>query len=336
MKYNHLDMLPEKAFRPVGKRMTLEGGGGGGIGGMIGSAVGSLGGVGKVIGPAIQLGSGANPLGVFGASLASEVIGNSLSGGGGGSGSNTGVTPGQNNMQNVYAQPGYNYGANTYNINKAPVDASKYFITGDKGVYNLLPQLAPLYGDQATNRLPGTSSYNVYQNIYNKMAGDTKAQQALASAFGPQTFTPTAGPYRGLNSITSPYIQSDLRRSINEQLRGVGVPKQPIMPNAFNSPMEYANAVRQAREQSRQDRLNKINAPIQYVDWGFGPGATSKSSPWESLANYAGTKNNPFFVPFAPTNNTGVTPANTTQQPPMTAPTGMESGGLAALAGDYQ
>lgn len=29
MKYNHLDMLPEKAFKPVGKRMTLEGGGGG-------------------------------------------------------------------------------------------------------------------------------------------------------------------------------------------------------------------------------------------------------------------------------------------------------------------
>ena len=32
MRYNHLDMLPEKAFQPVGKRMTLEGGGGGGGG----------------------------------------------------------------------------------------------------------------------------------------------------------------------------------------------------------------------------------------------------------------------------------------------------------------
>ena len=28
MRYNHLDMLPEMAFQPVGKRMTLEGGGG--------------------------------------------------------------------------------------------------------------------------------------------------------------------------------------------------------------------------------------------------------------------------------------------------------------------
>lgn len=25
MRYNHLDMLPEKAFQPIGKRMTLEG-----------------------------------------------------------------------------------------------------------------------------------------------------------------------------------------------------------------------------------------------------------------------------------------------------------------------
>ena len=30
MRYNHLDMLPEKAFKPIGKSMTLEGGGGGG------------------------------------------------------------------------------------------------------------------------------------------------------------------------------------------------------------------------------------------------------------------------------------------------------------------
>ncbi len=32
MRYNHLDMLPIKAFKPVGKRMTLEGGGSGGGG----------------------------------------------------------------------------------------------------------------------------------------------------------------------------------------------------------------------------------------------------------------------------------------------------------------
>jgi hypothetical protein len=30
MRYNHLEMLPEKAFQPIGKRMTLEGKGGGG------------------------------------------------------------------------------------------------------------------------------------------------------------------------------------------------------------------------------------------------------------------------------------------------------------------
>ena len=30
MRYDHLDMLPEMAFKPMGKRMTLEGGGKGG------------------------------------------------------------------------------------------------------------------------------------------------------------------------------------------------------------------------------------------------------------------------------------------------------------------
>jgi hypothetical protein len=33
MQYNHFDMLPEMAFKPIGKRMTLEGGGGGKGGG---------------------------------------------------------------------------------------------------------------------------------------------------------------------------------------------------------------------------------------------------------------------------------------------------------------
>lgn len=33
MRYNHIDMLPEMAFKPMGKRMTLEGGGGKGGGG---------------------------------------------------------------------------------------------------------------------------------------------------------------------------------------------------------------------------------------------------------------------------------------------------------------
>ncbi len=40
MQYNHFDMLPEMAFKPIGKRMTLEGGGGkGGGGGSSGTQV---------------------------------------------------------------------------------------------------------------------------------------------------------------------------------------------------------------------------------------------------------------------------------------------------------
>jgi hypothetical protein len=40
MRYNHIDMLPEMAFKPIGKRMTLEGGGGkGSSGGSSGTQV---------------------------------------------------------------------------------------------------------------------------------------------------------------------------------------------------------------------------------------------------------------------------------------------------------
>ncbi len=67
MRYNHFDMLPEKAFQPVGKRMTLEGGGG----------------VGKVVSTAASIGMGQSPLGAFGSTLGSQVIGDAFGGRGG-------------------------------------------------------------------------------------------------------------------------------------------------------------------------------------------------------------------------------------------------------------
>ena len=63
----------------------------GGAGRALGSGIGALGGAGNVIGPAIQLGYGASPLGVFGSSLGGQIIGNMMSGGGGsGYGGNSG------------------------------------------------------------------------------------------------------------------------------------------------------------------------------------------------------------------------------------------------------
>ena len=54
MRYNHMDMLPEMAFKPMGKRMTLEGGGGKGGGG--GGSGTQVQGIDPMIKPYVQYG----------------------------------------------------------------------------------------------------------------------------------------------------------------------------------------------------------------------------------------------------------------------------------------
>jgi hypothetical protein len=55
MQYNHFDMLPEMAFKPIGKRMTLEGGGGG-KGGGGGSSGTQVQGIDPMLKPYVQYG----------------------------------------------------------------------------------------------------------------------------------------------------------------------------------------------------------------------------------------------------------------------------------------
>lgn len=55
MRYNHIDMLPEMAFKPMGKRMTLEGGGGGKGGGGGGSGT-QVQGIDPMLKPFVQYG----------------------------------------------------------------------------------------------------------------------------------------------------------------------------------------------------------------------------------------------------------------------------------------
>lgn len=232
-------------------------------GSALGSVVGSLGGVGEVLGPAIQLGAGANPLGVFGASLGSRVLKDFTSAGG----DRYNPVFVDSSGKVIYAKPGVNYGSSTYRLGKKALNADPYFIQGSKGIYNLLPELSRLYGNKDVKNMPGTNSYNVYQSIYDRMAGDTLAQQELASRYGPQTFTPTAstGFRDQINLLDEEkYLDRDIRRAAIE-----------------------------AREAGNL-------GPIQYVDWGFGKGAVTRKNPWEALSNYAGKKSNPFFMAFDP------------------------------------
>ena len=103
MRYNHFDMLPEKAFQPVGKRMTLEGGGG----------------LGSVLGTAGSIAAGSNPIGAFGSTLAGQAL---QGGGGGGSGGGNPNAPLARNTpsivgnQNQTALTGYYAGMNPASI----------------------------------------------------------------------------------------------------------------------------------------------------------------------------------------------------------------------------
>ena len=285
-------------------------------GNVVGSVVGSLGGVGEVIGPAIQLGAGANPLGVFGASLGSKVLQSYTDAGG----DTRRILFIDSNGNPVYATPGADYGSTTYSLGKKALDADPYFIEGSKGIYNLLPELAKVYGDKPTARLEGTSSYNVYQTIYDRMAEDALAQQRLAERYGPKTLdlgwsrTKTLDPtlarlksnkiggydftYARDTQLPS-YLMNDLRRTAKEREAALLATLPSWDPTKFEN--------RQAYNAARQAAITGYNPEdMQYVDWGFGSKATKKS-PWEAVATYAAKRNNPFFIAFDP--NTGQTVA---------------------------
>ena len=165
-------------------------------------------GVGKIAGPIIG-GITGGPVG-FATSLASNAImGNYGGGGGGGGGAPT------------YAKPEYNYGNQTYQYGDKPVDASKYFITGDKGVYNLMPALGqvspktlqssnPIYSDSWSNSVANKgyyTPYEAYTDLSKQMANDPKALAAFQSMYKPTTPT---------SSGVSPYVDFGMSGSIGE------------------------------------------------------------------------------------------------------------------------
>jgi hypothetical protein len=247
---------------------------------------GAIPGVGKVLGPVVG-GITGGPVG-FATSLAGQALQGNYGGGGGGGGSSGsiptyGTTDASGNL--VPATPGFNYGANTYTYGGNPYDASKYFVQGNKGVYNVLPELGNLYNPE-TQAQQGTSSFNAYQNIYGKMAGDELAQANLQRSFNPGMlsvspeqaggykpigdFNPATTPYAGGRADLPSYLQEDIKSAYGE-----------YQPQAQSSNASYL--------------------PIQYADFGFG-----KDDQAYQLAQYAQQNKNPFFQPFAEQQNTEV------------------------------
>lgn len=306
---------------------------------LAGSAIGSMGGVGGVLGPALQLAGGANPLGVFGSTLAGEALKGFTEKGG--SADKPVFVDSTGNP--IYAQRGYNYGANTYKVGKNPFDASNYFISGDKGVYNLLPMMGSLYGDKKFAAQPGTASYNIYQNIYDKMADDAAAQKAFSERFGVKELNPmdymskgqqrfyTQGrmPYSGWAAYGTPrYDTFGGSLFSSRELQKANIPA--YLADDLNRAFGEYNPFKSFRAPTKRGQTFQaptIN-PIKYVDFGFGANAKSRGNPYELLADYASQNKNPFFLAYGP-DTPAPAPAPAAPQP---SPTGMKAGGLVALA----
>ena len=231
---------------------------------------GSLPVVGPIAGPIAGAITGG-PVG-FAKAVAGQALTGGYSGGGGGGGGGGssipayGSTDASGNL--VPATPGFNYGANTYTYDNKPYDASKYFVQGNKGVYNVLPELGNMYSPEAQGA-QGTSSFNAFQNIYNKMEGDPLAQQSFQKSFAPNMLNvnPTNNTYAPIGDFSAPqnlpsYLQEDIKSAYGE-----------YQPQAQSSGAGYL--------------------PIQYADFGFG----SEDQAYK-LAQYAQQNKNPFFQAF--------------------------------------
>ena len=253
---------------------------------IISGAAGAIPGVGPILGPVVG-GITGGPLG-FAKAVAGSALTGGYSGGGGGGGGGGGVpTYGATDASGrlLPAAPGFGYGSSAYTYGGEPYDASKYFVTGNKGVYNILPELGNLYSPE-TQAQQGTSSYNVYQNIYGKMAGDPLAQANLQKTFAPSMlsvaprvaggykpigeFDPSTTPYAGARSDLPSYLSEDIKSAYGE-----------FLPQAQSSQASYL--------------------PIQYADFGFGSGDKTYE-----LAKYAAENKNPFFQAFASPTETAV------------------------------
>ena len=242
----------------------------------ISSIAGSIPVVGPIAGPVAGYITGG-PLGAAKSIAGSAITGGYSGGGGGGGGGGGTATPtgptygGSSTSTTPYYSPTYDYGANSYTVDNNPFDTSKYFIQGNKGTYNVLPQLANLYGNEQAQAVPGTTSGYLHSQIMNQLQGDALAQQNFQKNFARQEFIPTiATPGKVDVESVAPsgfsvpdYLKSDIQSGLSEYYPIGSTQTDPI--------------------------------PMTYADFGFKSGDTL-----QNIANYAKRENNPFFMPYAP------------------------------------
>ena len=231
----------------------------------ISTVAGAIPGIGPIAGPVAGFITGG-PLGGL-SSIAGQAITGGYSGGGGGGGTATpsGPTTTGGIGSTPFYSPTYNYGSNSYSVDNKPFDTSKYFIQGNKGTYNILPQLANLY-DPTTQQRAGAPSANIYNDIIGQFAQnqDSLAQQNFQKNFGLQSFAPnTVATSLPADYNVPDYLRSDIQNALGEYYPSGSTPSGVV--------------------------------PVNYADFGFKQGDTL-----QKIAGFAKQQNNPFFMPYAP------------------------------------
>lgn len=243
----------------------------------ISSIAGAIPGIGPIAGPVAGFITGG-PLGGLSSIAGQAITGGYSGGGGGGGGGGTqqptapvygSTIPGASGAGTTtpYYSPTYNYGSNSYTVDNKPFDTSKYFIQGNKGTYNVLPQLSSLY-DPATQQRAGAPSANIYNDIIGQFAQnqDSLAQQNFQKNFGLQSFAPSTVTTSLPADYNVPdYLRSDIQNALSEYYPSGSTPSGVV--------------------------------PVNYADFGFKSGDTL-----QRIAQYAKQQSNPFFMPYAPEN----------------------------------
>jgi hypothetical protein len=237
----------------------------GGVKGIAGGVANSIPVIGPYVGPVVSGALLGPAAGIK--SLAFNAATGQYSGGGGGSSGGSSAPK--------YAEPTYSYGANTYQMGNSPVDTSKYFITGDKGVYNLLPALGqidaktlsssnPMYTSgiaSSANNKRYYTPYEAYTDLSAQMANDPKALAAFQSMYQPTTPTSKrVSPYVdfGLgSSIGNNATYGDIASYASTNQNPYFVPYSRKYGKASTfTPPEVLAAQQKAEEKARFDRMS--------------------------------------------------------------------------------
>jgi hypothetical protein len=323
----------------------------GGIGGIASGVANAIPGIGSIAGPIVG-GLTGGPMG-FATSLASNALQGNYGGGGGGGSSST----------PMYAQPNINYGNNTYQYLGKPLDVSPYFISGDKGVYNLLPALGKVNAGldpstytqvnkspfgalagmgplsflrpqvAALNKANAYSPYEAYNDVLSKMAGDQKAIDAFKAAYNLPAPAPAGNSFIPKYNPHGQYVNYNLNKTITGQPKltyGQLANYAAIKSNPFFMPYETTQGSTAYGFTPSASAL----APINYSSYrqflndekAKQLAATTPVTP----APVTPTPVTPTPVTPAPVTPTPVTPTPVTPPPPGNF-TAMNRGGLASL-----